>query len=168
MFNIGPLKVTVELVISLCAIGLTMYQAYLTRQHNRLSVRPHLVWHINRERGKASLKMIFTLKNEGIGPALIREMYFELDGKRFEADHIEAIESFAKTLLGKQFVYHIAENGLPGIGASMPPSSQVVIAKVAIDCPSTEAYEQVEAIFERASFKVRYESLYEETFWLNC
>lgn len=167
MFSIGPLKVTVELVISLCAIGLTVYQAFLIRMHNRLSVRPHLVWHINRKRGQASLTIIFTVKNEGLGPALIKEMYFELDGKRFKADRIEAIESFAETLLGNQFSYQIAESGLPGIGSSISPSSEIVIAKADIVCQSTEAHEQIEAIFGRASFKVRYESLYGESLRLN-
>ena len=29
-------------IIAICALGLTFYQAYLSRKHNRLSLKPHL------------------------------------------------------------------------------------------------------------------------------
>lgn len=123
-------------------------------------MRPHLVWSIDRNYSNEDLTITFTLLNQGIGPALIRDRYFELDGKRFHADDVEVL---AKTILEGQFSYHVTKNGLPGIGSSMPPSGKVVIAKVAIDIKVPEDRKKVEAILNRTSFKVRYESLYQET-----
>jgi hypothetical protein len=65
-------------VISLCAISLTIYQAYNTRRHTRLSVQPRLDWSVTVDDGGA---VTYGLVNNGFGPALLTELTLLLDGE---------------------------------------------------------------------------------------
>jgi hypothetical protein len=57
-------------IVSFCALGLSVWQAYIGRRHNRLSVRPHLQIHHSIEKNRR----IMMLKNCGIGPAILTKM----------------------------------------------------------------------------------------------
>lgn len=57
-------------IVSFCALGLSVWQAYVGRRHNRLSVRPHLQIHHMIEKNNR----IMILKNCGIGPAILTKM----------------------------------------------------------------------------------------------
>ena len=67
-------------VIALIALGVSLWQGHLSKQHNRLSVTPHLRidWYI--EDG-APLRIC--LRNAGIGPATLREIAIRADGTTF-------------------------------------------------------------------------------------
>lgn len=59
-------------VVAGCALGVTFWQGYLMRQHNRLSVRPMLTT-MERYEIKNNLGYVsFELSNCGIGPAIIK------------------------------------------------------------------------------------------------
>jgi hypothetical protein len=72
------LRTWLPLVISVCAISLTIYQAYNTRRHTRLSVQPRLDWtvQLGPDGGIA-----YSLVNDGFGPAILRELNVKLDGE---------------------------------------------------------------------------------------
>ena len=55
------------IIISLCAISLTIYQAYTTRRHTRLSVQPRLGWRSIDDRRRDT----YSLVNDGFGPAIL-------------------------------------------------------------------------------------------------
>jgi hypothetical protein len=70
------------LVVSICALGYTAYQAYLSREHNKLSVKPSLTtWsdttydHIT-----GCYTYESTLMNAGLGPAYIKSYEVLIDG----------------------------------------------------------------------------------------
>lgn len=63
------IEAVVATTIAACAMFSTYWQAKLTREHNRLSVKPHLVISLDFSRNNFSLK--FQLKNNGLGPAII-------------------------------------------------------------------------------------------------
>lgn len=54
-------------LIALCALGVSLYQVYLSRLHNRLSEMPHLALHVEQSLGQYKIQ----LRNDGIGPAII-------------------------------------------------------------------------------------------------
>ncbi|WP_207869398.1 hypothetical protein [Pseudomonas sp. 51_B] len=58
----------VAIFISLLALGATVWQAHLSRAHNKLSVRPHLAGH-STYNDEGVYK--FELRNVGLGPAII-------------------------------------------------------------------------------------------------
>ena len=58
--------------IALSALFLTIWQGWLSRRHNLLSVRPSLVLKTNTENlGKDKRRATITIKNSGLGPAKI-------------------------------------------------------------------------------------------------
>jgi hypothetical protein len=66
------------LLISVCAISMTIYQAYNTRRHTRLSVQPRLSWTVNLA-GNGGIS--YSLTNDGFGPAVLRSLDLKLDGE---------------------------------------------------------------------------------------
>lgn len=66
------------LVISLCAISLTIFQATAARKHMRLGVAPKLDWRITSEADDAALSV--SLINVGFGPAAITHVTLHHDG----------------------------------------------------------------------------------------
>lgn len=67
-------------IIALSAMATTVWQGFLTRRHNRLSVRPML----RVDRIIAENKASLLLANRGVGPAIIISMKFFVDGKVIE------------------------------------------------------------------------------------
>lgn len=59
----------IAILISLIALGASIWQAHLSRAHNRLSVKPVLVGHSSDHEGVYSLRVT----NEGLGPAIITD-----------------------------------------------------------------------------------------------
>src|SRR5262245_18596222 len=66
-----------SVVVSLFAVGLSIYQGQLEREHKKLSVRPHVLIGFNWENDEAG----WTLLNAGLGPAEIRWFAVSVDGK---------------------------------------------------------------------------------------
>ncbi|WP_144180454.1 MULTISPECIES: hypothetical protein [unclassified Pseudomonas] len=62
-----PVLAVASGIVALCALGASLYQAYLSRLHNRLSVKPHLALHFEQRPGIYKIE----LRNDGIGPAII-------------------------------------------------------------------------------------------------
>ncbi len=59
------------LLISVCAISLTIFQATQGRKHTRLSVQPRIDFRLNEdETGAVTIKMV----NVGFGPAIVTEV----------------------------------------------------------------------------------------------
>jgi hypothetical protein len=72
--NILPILST---IIALCALGLSFYGGYETRQHNRLSVKPQVAidfWLNEEEAG-------WRIQNDGLGPGEVRAFEVKVDGK---------------------------------------------------------------------------------------
>jgi hypothetical protein len=66
----------VPIVISICAISLTVFQAMHARRHTKLSVQPRLDWRV--EQDVSTGTVTFSLINVGFGPAVLTEvsLYF--------------------------------------------------------------------------------------------
>jgi len=62
---------TSSVIVALCAMFATVWQAYLQRNHGRLSVRPHLDWVTMRA---VDRPVGLTVQNNGLGPALVTRM----------------------------------------------------------------------------------------------
>ena len=71
-------RLWVPILVSLCAISLTIFQAMATRHHQRLSVQPRLDWNI--EAGREG-DIAYSLVNNGVGPAVLKSLILTVDGK---------------------------------------------------------------------------------------
>jgi hypothetical protein len=72
-------RLWLPIVLSLCAISLTVFQAVSTRRHTRLSVQPRIDWRVEQDSDARSIT--FSLVNVGFGPAVIKEASLHFDGE---------------------------------------------------------------------------------------
>jgi hypothetical protein len=85
-------------VVALSTAALVLYQAMLSRTHNRLSVRPHLQRKGNVDQAPDVYGFSFELLNSGIGPALITNWKLYLDGVEQYTPTREDLDAFINQL----------------------------------------------------------------------
>lgn len=83
----------------------TAYQAFLTRKHNRLSVKPHITTWINEDSADGYYILCCNVMNNGIGPAVIKDYSVFYDGTKIGSNQDRkaleaAIEEKIKTQTG--------------------------------------------------------------------
>ena len=127
------------LVVAVCALVVTVWQGAVTRKHNRLSVTPVLTLF------RREIDGIITVKNNGIGPALIisQEVYFR--GEPLEE------ESFQKA------IPRLIDSGHLLPGAAIAPGDEVMLFKSAtyVDGSHIE-------VLQELRFRITYKSIYNE------
>lgn len=81
------------LIVSICALFFTAYQAWLSRQHNKLSVKPSLTTWSETIFDKNRNCYIYesTLINAGLGPAYIKSYEVLIDGTPIPSSTFEDI-----------------------------------------------------------------------------
>jgi hypothetical protein len=157
-------------VVAVLALAATLWQGYLTRQHNRLSVRPLLVWHLTREATDEGMTVAYSIRNLGLGPAVVRERYFTKDGIRFKPGPVASDEAqeFLANLLGKRVNYRLSAFGMPGANSAIPSQGEVVVGRVFFPGLHPADLETIEKMMGETNFHLRYESMYREKFYLNA
>jgi hypothetical protein len=89
-------------IIALCALGLTIYQATITRKHNELILTPRLIIETaNYTALKSNDLFDITIQNNGLGPADITDAYFEFfhDEKTYSYTlSINGIDDYVKRI----------------------------------------------------------------------
>ena len=58
-------------IVAICALATSFWQARLSRKHNEISVRPHLLIHYYIE---SQIPLTIEIKNVGLGPAIIKSV----------------------------------------------------------------------------------------------
>jgi hypothetical protein len=149
-------------LVALLALGATVWQGFVTRQHNRLSVRPLLVWHVARGTSVAGAELVFIVKNRGIGPALITDRYFTVNNQRFvpSKPQTDEVLEVVHSVLGSKYQYDVRQWGLPGKGAALPAQEEVVVARIAFPAMSHEQLSSLMREIKNIRFFLRYECLY--------
>ena len=67
------------IVIALSALFVSVWQVRISHQHNKLSVKPYLDYHLIQI--DSTLEVSFS--NEGFGPAIIKKITFTHNGKKY-------------------------------------------------------------------------------------
>jgi hypothetical protein len=160
----GFLRENASLVVSICALALTLASIWGTRKHNRLMVRPRLATFTSK-RFSADDPSTFivksTLRNSGLGPAIINEYAALLDGVKIEVQNSgEYFQVFAKTIRATPacepcFFSHLNR------GYVMAKDEVLEVAHVGIKLP---LYPELERDLKRFQLRVTYESAYGESF----
>ncbi len=93
----------VNIVIALCVFVLTIQQgienrkqAKETQRYRRLSYKPRLCSRIQGIRNKDVHTFTYSVSNNGLGPAIIKNIQLFLDGKEFRARTNEPMPEFLK------------------------------------------------------------------------
>ena len=113
-----------SLIIAVLALITTIWQAYTTRKHNILSVKPHIALHIVTI---VSEEPKVIINNNGAGTAYIRYINIEYKGQFFTLNSKESISSLLKTFELKETDLHRFVF-FPGQLSLTPNSSHEIIA----------------------------------------
>ena len=139
----------------------TIWQAKISRDHNKLSVRPILKFTRGRTFEERFITLRYSIKNDGFGPAIVKEQFFTLNGD--VVPHLpgsDYVRDVVDQALGGRFHYVLRHHGLPGVGSAIPAQGECVIIEIEFPGISEQALEVVEAT--DIKFSLRYESLYLE------
>lgn len=143
-----------------------MWQGWIAYKHNRLSTKPHLVWHVSRMSSQTGSGIAFSIKNLGLGPAIIRDRYLSKDDVKFEHAGLatDEVPAFLDHVFARKINYHLRQFGLPGVDSAIASGQEFIIAQ--IEFP-TVPITHLQAVVELAGdigFHMIYESLYEQKF----
>ena len=127
----------VALATAVVALAATIWQAAITRQHNKLSVRPVLTLH------RREIDGLIELKNNGFGPAIIRKYEIYKDGEL-------VLQNSMHGLLPVEFE---APEIFPGVAIAAGSSFPLITAKLNHDVSHI-------APMESLKFRVVYQSIY--------
>jgi hypothetical protein len=145
-----------SVVVAVCALGLTVWQAVISRRHNRLSVTPHLTtWTQSDEAtGRYSVEVL----NNGIGPALIRIFCVYVDGQGIGGEGPEPIEKALKILF-PTYAYRSSQ-AFMAPGYMMSPKESRSLVAVQFLGPPLPKQEEVDHATRRTRLLIEYESIY--------
>ena len=146
--------------IALVALGISIWQGYETRTHNRKSVIAHLSFSISfDDTGSEDPGFGITLSNAGSGPAIIDSIDISLDETPFvaKAGHPWVAVWMAAEFMGTRFLY-----SLPNVGDVMRPGEIVRLLKIDEGKPKQEEIAAFSKALDRVDVKLRYRSIYDE------
>lgn len=148
------------IIIALSVAITTIWQGILTRQHNRLSVKPIL--RIDRYT-ILDEKVNFLLMNTGVGPAVISSVKFFVDGIVVK-EKLSKPGNLALQKIGLDLARYKIFEIFPQESFSAGEQQKLFESENAINNPKTLL--KIKKAFDRISVEIEYESIYEEKFKL--
>ena len=88
------LRLWLPILLSICAITLTVVQSMATRRHARLSVQPRLEWRIDADDRAGMLTV--SLANVGLGPAILKTVSILIDGQPRPLTDLQTCEEISR------------------------------------------------------------------------
>ena len=157
---------TIELVISgsavaisLAALGFSIYQGRIARKHNRLSVKPVLDYYLGAVDDGSDFQL--TLKNNGLGPALISSFALFTKGysmKELSEEHnIENLEQLSAYI---GFPHNLNWTFLSK-GSIIKNGEGIMIVSYRFDSYSKENAKTFGQAIRKLDIKIEYTSIYE-------
>lgn len=141
-------------VVAVCALGITVWQACLTRKHNKLSVRP-MIGTMEYQDVKDNIGAIgFNLENSGVGPAIIRKFVLLYGDKEVSCNNRKTFDDFLRSKTeGCVNVY----TGSLVPGYAMPAGSKHPLLTITYD-----AQKQDVSFVHDLNLVVDYHSIYQD------
>jgi hypothetical protein len=146
-------------VIALCALVATFWQAYISRNHNKLSVKPYLTtWTETSLDGYVIVK----ITNNGVGPAHIKSFKIFADNQRMIG---ESLEPHIKclTLIFPEYQFDWYGSYL-GVDYMMPSTEQKDLIAIKFTGDKVPTRSEVDHRAKRVRIEIEYESIYKEKF----
>lgn len=159
-----------SLLVAACAVYATYWQTQHSRRHSELSVLPLLCWHKKKRTVERGCVVTFTVKNLGLGPAIVRKRFFSVGDERFdvEPDDVGLVEMVASKTIGKKFAFRVLQSGTPGEGSALQSGGDFLIAELLFVGMDINAAEAALRSLAGLDFVVEYESMYKEQFTLSA
>lgn len=145
-------------VIAVCAMIATGWQAWISRVHNKLSVRPNLIRYANRDR---ATPVILGIANHGLGPAIIEDIIFSYDNQDYSfvnGDLQRKLEEIVQDSGLKFNLHHIAKN------VFLPIGEKVNLIQIKNSNENDQNHNNALKLIGDLKFKLAYKSIYDEKF----
>ena len=123
-----------SVIVAACALGISIWQGILARQHARLSSRPLLVVRFNIEKTAG-----LSIRNSGLGPALLTGLWATYKNGKFSL------------LIGDEF-YRLLE-------AMSPDKSRFIGSSIRLQVPNTNSAIAADEIIHLISVESDYEAV---------
>jgi hypothetical protein len=151
-----------EALIALSALGLAIWQGIVQRLHNRLSVKPHLMFDRITQNHSPQIQIFLT--NKGIGPAVITKFLISLDGKEVDVSP----QSVWNNILGQLQILAVWGGGkiyFAGEAISAGGNEKIFAMKTT-HAETDPGFSTDDAFKEldRLQIEVKYESIYGDKF----
>lgn len=159
----------IRAIIALLALFVALWSIYSGRKHNRLSVKPVLCDSITSD--TANFLCSFSISNKGLGPAVIKESSYLIDGKPVEFNEImkmfkiqpsELVFRYRKirpeSVISKDEEFTVLEIHWDKLKFGIPDNLEIQ-KRIASDIKNYSI-----EISKRFSIKVTYESIYGESY----
>ncbi|WP_448550068.1 hypothetical protein [Thalassotalea fusca] len=144
------------LVVSLVAVIVGVYSAYTDRTYARASVWPRIELNFHLSNNDDGSAFSINMSNSGIGPAIVKSVQFELNGK-----HLKTWEELIAVTKLKRESINVSTNSISQI---VLPADKKIIA-LEIRNGSSKMSGEVMEILHPINISVCYCSVYEEC-WL--
>ena len=141
-----------SVVIACCALASTFWQLKIQRQHNHISVRPHLCRFTKRELENNNAYLEVILVNNGLGPAFINSFDVYYRGEICDPDIA------IKEVLNGQG-YNISHTIL-GDDYAIPAKSEKPLLTLNFLALSEDALDDVERLLNKIDLVISYSSAY--------
>lgn len=140
-----------SIIVAVCALSLTVWQGWMTRKHNQLSVMPAICsWNHSDEK-----TFHYWIKNKGHGTAKIDEFKLLINGTLVSHDEFHQVMKKRFDKLGKN-TFHMG--GFED-GSFFEKGEQTDIIKVTFD-DDVENSEYFKELTKDCELKIEYSSLY--------
>lgn len=140
-------------VIALSALGIAIWQAHLSRRHFILSITPHLVI----QKDVASGNCEFVLENNGLGPAIIEEIYLVVKEEEILLNNGEAYDEALEKIDSP--IDHVRY--YPSKNDAILPSQKISLFEVEKEV-GINYQDHIINIEKNLKFKITYTSMYKD------
>lgn len=141
-------------LIALLALVVSFLQFTAGRKHNKLSVRPFVIPHIERDNNT----ILIYLRNDGLGPALVKRFYLKLGNTEI----VNPINDPYKNCFlfgGRKITNFEYEYYVPTVNSTITVNDKLQLLKVTFEKVEDDLLDLVE---EQFSFCITYTSMYED------
>lgn len=155
-----------SVVVAIVSAIFAAYQAFISRQHNRLSVRPHITTWADQTDEDKLYKIKFELINNGLGPAILKEIniFFEkkLIGNNKNRDDLE--KSILE-ILSKQPNISRRVVSMMGLDFPLPAGERQTLLEIHIPFSWDLKKDEYMAFLDKFDAEISYQSMYREGFF---
>ena len=136
------------------ALVVSILQLKAGRKHNRLSVRPFVISHIERDKNT----ILIYLRNDGLGPALIKGFHIKLGNKEIVNPNNDPYKNWVLSG-GRENTTFEYEYFIPTVNSTIKANDKVQLLKVTF---VKEGDELLDLFEEQFNFRITYTSMYED------
>ncbi|MBR9878512.1 hypothetical protein NFH98_11840 [Halomonas sp. H33-56] len=142
-----------SVIVALAAFAVAIWQGFLTRKHNILSVKPR--FYIDKSYVEG---LHYRLESQGLGPGVIENFTILVNEEKIINPKSDPWPELFKKIgvTGVNYEFHI-----PSVGSTHSPNTSKILLSVTYADQGTPA-EVMDVIDGRVNFMVEFKSLYEE------